>query len=150
MTTYMLCVIFQATASVDPETDTFLTEMIAKLFKNVTTITIAHRLQTIMRADQILVIDKGVVAEQGPSNPRTFTSLVLLDCFFACNLLSVFFLPRLAISIVFAGSPAELLRKEGHFTDMVDGTGEESKRALRALASPRLPRWLPARFFSLS
>jgi ABC-type multidrug transport system fused ATPase/permease subunit len=52
---------------VDPETDAFLTKMIGQIFTSVTTITIAHRLQTIMGADQILVIDKGRVAEQGES-----------------------------------------------------------------------------------
>lgn len=100
-TTIHLCVLFclQATASVDPETDAFLTEMIAKLFKNVTTITIAHRLQTIMRADQILVIDKGIVAEQGQSvkqscaqsssRPYIRTSLVsTIAVFGACHVFS--------------------------------------------------------------
>ena len=58
-------VLDEATASVDPETDAFLTEMIARIFTKVTTITIAHRLQTIMQADQIIVMDAGVVAEKG-------------------------------------------------------------------------------------
>ena len=59
----------QATASVDPETDAFLTDMISHIFADVTTITIAHRLQTIMGADQVIVVDKGAVAEHGTFTP---------------------------------------------------------------------------------
>ncbi|KAF1850938.1 uncharacterized protein K460DRAFT_391320 [Cucurbitaria berberidis CBS 394.84] len=53
----------EATASIDYATDSKIQETI-RLIKN-TTITIAHRLQTIMDYDKVLVLDKGVVIEYG-------------------------------------------------------------------------------------
>ena len=53
----------EATASLDNETDAFLQSMIRKQFSTCTTLTIAHRLNTIMDADRVCVMDAGVVAE---------------------------------------------------------------------------------------
>ena len=53
----------EATASLDNETDAFLQQMIRKQFSTCTTLTIAHRLNTIMDADRVCVMDAGVVAE---------------------------------------------------------------------------------------
>ena len=47
----------------DNETDTFLQQMIRKQFANCTTLTIAHRLNTIMDSTRVCVMDQGVVAE---------------------------------------------------------------------------------------
>ena len=59
----------EATASLDNETDSFLQQMIRKQFVNCTTLTIAHRLNTIMDADRVCVMDAGLVAEYDtPSN----------------------------------------------------------------------------------
>jgi ATP-binding cassette subfamily B protein len=55
----------EATAALDSESEKFVQEAIAHLCKDRTTIVIAHRLHTIMRADQILVIEDGVVVETG-------------------------------------------------------------------------------------
>jgi ATP-binding cassette subfamily B protein len=55
----------EATAALDSESEKFVQEAIAHLCKDRTTIVIAHRLHTIMRADQILVIEDGEVAETG-------------------------------------------------------------------------------------
>ena len=55
----------EATAALDSESEKFVQEAIAQLCKNRTTIVIAHRLHTIMRADQILVIEGGEVVETG-------------------------------------------------------------------------------------
>jgi ATP-binding cassette subfamily B protein len=55
----------EATAALDSESEKFVQEAIAHLCKDRTTIVIAHRLHTIRHADQILVIEGGVVAESG-------------------------------------------------------------------------------------
>ncbi|KAI3406538.2 YCF1 [Candida oxycetoniae] len=58
-----ILVLDEATAAVDVETDKILQETIRTEFKNKTIITIAHRLNTILDSDRILVLDKGQVAE---------------------------------------------------------------------------------------
>ncbi|KAG9012453.1 hypothetical protein FRB94_006069 [Tulasnella sp. JGI-2019a] len=53
----------EATASVDYKTDNAIQEAISKEFNDTTLIIIAHRLQTIMTADKVLVLDAGKVVE---------------------------------------------------------------------------------------
>lgn len=55
----------EATASVDGETDGHIQKMLRSRFLGTTLLTIAHRLNTIMDYDVILVIDKGTAAEFG-------------------------------------------------------------------------------------
>lgn len=55
----------EATAYADPENEGKILESFSQLIKGKTVMVIAHRLSTIRNADQILVIDKGTVAEQG-------------------------------------------------------------------------------------
>jgi ABC-type multidrug transport system fused ATPase/permease subunit len=58
-----ILVLDEATASIDNGTDALVQEMIAKHFTQCTILTIAHRLNTIMTSDRILVLDDGQLAE---------------------------------------------------------------------------------------
>ncbi len=53
----------EATDSIDPETDNFIQKMIRQKFENVTMLTIAHRLHTIIDSTRVLVMDAGHVGE---------------------------------------------------------------------------------------
>ncbi|MDS1270654.1 ABC transporter ATP-binding protein [Lipingzhangella sp. LS1_29] len=55
----------EATASVDGATEALLNEALAELRQGRTTVVIAHRLSTVVSADQIAVLDEGQVVENG-------------------------------------------------------------------------------------
>ncbi|MFT5752535.1 MAG: ABC-type multidrug transport system fused ATPase/permease subunit [Dokdonia sp.] len=60
-----IIILDEATSNLDTESEALIQKSLATLVKDRTTIVIAHRLSTIKKADQILVIEAGRIAEQG-------------------------------------------------------------------------------------
>jgi ATP-binding cassette, subfamily B, bacterial len=60
-----ILILDDSTSSVDTETEALIREALQNLIKNRTTFIIAHRIQSVMNADLILVLDKGHVAQKG-------------------------------------------------------------------------------------
>ena len=58
-------VLDEATASIDTETEAALSQAMKAVSNDHTTITIAHRISTILNCDQIFVLDHGVIIERG-------------------------------------------------------------------------------------
>ena len=73
-----ILILDEATSSIDTESELLIEGAIEKLIAGRTSIVIAHRLSTVQRADQIIVLDKGEVAETG-----THTELVQKGGFYA-------------------------------------------------------------------
>ena len=67
---YTLCfslqVLDEPTANVDSRTDELLQEAVAKSFQGATILAVAHRLDTVIDFDKILVLGAGGVLEYGP------------------------------------------------------------------------------------
>jgi ATP-binding cassette subfamily B protein len=55
----------EPTASLDAKNEVLVQQAVGELVKNTTVVMIAHRLKTIQNADQILVLNKGEIVEQG-------------------------------------------------------------------------------------
>ena len=63
LTNSRILILDEATSAIDSMTDNYIQNTIRKQFKNMTIITIAHRLRTIIDYDRILVLDKGEISE---------------------------------------------------------------------------------------
>lgn len=55
----------EATASLDPENEIYIQQAIQELVKSKTVVVIAHKLATIQKANQIIVLEKGRISEKG-------------------------------------------------------------------------------------
>ncbi len=60
-----ILVLDEATANIDTETESLITQALAHLMEGRTTIMVAHRLSTIQHADKIIVVHRGRIAESG-------------------------------------------------------------------------------------
>ncbi len=73
-----ILILDEATSSIDTRTEVLVQEAIDKLLLNRTSFVIAHRLSTVTKADRVLVIQQGKIAEQG-----THTELLLQQGIYA-------------------------------------------------------------------
>ncbi|MDX5320777.1 MAG: ABC transporter ATP-binding protein/permease [Bacteroidota bacterium] len=80
-----ILILEEATSSVDTDTEELIQKAIALLMKGRTSIVIAHRLSTIQHADEIVVLEKGQVLEQG-----THADLIAKDDHYAAMYRSQF------------------------------------------------------------
>jgi len=63
-----ILVLDEATSSVDTETESLIQSAIERLIEGRTTFAIAHRLSTLKKADKLIILEKGKIAEMGTHN----------------------------------------------------------------------------------
>ena len=60
-----ILILDEATASLDTESERMVQDALDYLMSNRTTISIAHRLSTVKKADEIIVMNEGLIVERG-------------------------------------------------------------------------------------
>ncbi|HLE55591.1 MAG TPA: ABC transporter ATP-binding protein, partial [Rhodothermia bacterium] len=60
-----ILILDEATSALDTESERLVQQALARLMKGRTTLVIAHRLSTVRRADKIVVLDRGLIREEG-------------------------------------------------------------------------------------
>ncbi|GAK67638.1 ABC transporter family protein [Moesziomyces antarcticus] len=61
-----IVILDEATANIDQQTDMQIQEVLKTEFDSITTLTVAHRIRTILHSDRVCVLDKGHIVEIGP------------------------------------------------------------------------------------
>lgn len=74
-----IVILDEATASVDTDNESYIQEAISELVKGKTLLVIAHRLNTIREANQILVVSDGRISQQGTHNELVEQSGIYQD-----------------------------------------------------------------------
>jgi len=81
-----ILVMDEATAAVDYETDSLIQKTIRQEFRDRTVLTIAHRINTIIDYDRVMVLDQGYIAEfDTPNNLLANTQSVFYSLVKASN-----------------------------------------------------------------
>ena len=63
-----ILILDEATSSVDTETESLIQAALERLVQGRTTFAIAHRLSTLRKADKLIILEKGEIAEMGTHN----------------------------------------------------------------------------------